>query len=127
MRYVAHVVAVYPTDQLDSTTFDVWENIVVVTGERPRVALERALQLSQATLDEEDNWRALGYFSRPVLYGVRTINSYVELPRSGKATTCGADLQILVKCTSISNEELEELKSYNEISTHYRLMHLSER
>lgn len=125
MRYVAHVVAVYPADQVASSTFDVWENIVVVKEERPSAALERAIQLSQVALDDEENWRALGYFSRPVLYGVRTMNSYIELPSSIK-DNAAVDAQILVKVISITKAELEELHSFREISTRYRLMHLSQ-
>lgn len=125
MRYVAHVVVVYPVDQAGSTTFDVWENIVVVKEERPSTALERAIQLSQAALDNEENCRALGYLSGPVLYGVRTVNSYVELPSSVKDTDA-ADAQILVKVISITKAELKKLQSFGEISTRYRLMHLSQ-
>ena len=125
MRYVAHVVAVYPADQAASTTFDVWENIVVVKEERPSAALERAIQLSKVALDNEENWRALGYSSRPILYGVRAMNSYVELPSSVK-DYAAADAQILVKVISITKAELEELQSFREISTRYRLMHLSQ-
>jgi hypothetical protein len=125
MRYVAHVVAVYPADQAGNTTFDVWENIVVVKGERPSAALERAIQLTQAALDNEENWRALGYLSGPILYGVRTMNSYVQLPSAVKGAGA-ADAQILVKSISITKTELEELQSFGEISTGYRLMHLSQ-
>jgi hypothetical protein len=85
MSYVAHVVVVFPPDPVDSAVLDVWENLVVFKAENPRRALERAIALTRAVLDDDDNCRALGYPSRPLLYGVSDLTTDDVLPRSRSA------------------------------------------
>jgi hypothetical protein len=121
MSYVAHVVVVFPPDPTDSAILDVWENFVVFAAENPRKAIERAIALTKAVLDDDDNCRALGYPSRPVLYGVRDLATDDVLPQSPMTTRDGC--QILTKQRSISEIDFERLRSFNEISMPYSIIH----
>jgi|HubBroStandDraft_2_1064218.scaffolds.fasta_scaffold772830_1 hypothetical protein len=119
MSYVAHVVVVFPPDPVDSAVLDVWENLVVFKAENPRRALERAIALTRAVLDDDDNCRALGYPSRPLLYGVRDLTTDDVLPRS-RSAMC-EDCQILTKQRSISRADFERLRSFDEIWIPYSI------
>jgi hypothetical protein len=121
MSYVAHVVVVFPPDPADSAVLDVWENFVVFAAETAREAIERAIALTKAVLDDDDNCRALGYPTRPILYGVRDLATDDVLPQSPPTTHEGC--QILTKQRSISKTDFERLRSFNEVSIPYSLIH----
>ena len=121
MSYVAHVMVVFPPDPTDSVILDVWENFVIFAAENPRDAIERAISLTKAVLDNDENCRALGYPSRPVLYGVRDLATDDVLPQSPPTTHEGC--RILTKQRSISKADLEKLRSFDEISVPYGLIH----
>ena len=121
MSYVAHVVVVFPPDPADSAILDVWENFVVFAAENAREAIERAIALTKAVLDDDENCRALGYPTRPILYGVRDLATDDVLPQSPAKTHEGC--QILTKQRSISKIDFERLRSFNEVSIPYSLIH----
>jgi hypothetical protein len=120
MSYVAHVVVVFPPDPADSEVFDVWENFVVLAAENARRALELAIALTRAELDDDITCRALGYPSRPILYGVKDLTTNDALPRS-RTATC-EDCQVLTKQRSITRVDFERLKSFDEISVPYSII-----
>lgn len=122
MRYVARIVAVFPVTRTDPFVFDVWENIVVVEAEGPRRALERAIALSRSLLDDDANCAALGYSSRPILYGVRELNSAVELPETREPQR--QNPRTLVRTMSISKADFDKLKSFEGIQCRFQLMHI---
>jgi hypothetical protein len=121
MSYVAHVVVVFPPDPTDSAILDVWENFLIFAAENPRKAIERAIALTKAVLDDDSNCRALGYPSRPVLYGVRDLATDDVLPQSPPTTHEGC--RILTKQRSISRLDFERLRSFNEISIPLTIIH----
>jgi hypothetical protein len=124
MSYVAHVLVVFPPDPADSPILDVWENFVVFAAENPRKALERAIALTKAVLDDDDNCRAVGYPSRPILYGVRDLMTDDVLPQTEARAPDGC--QILTKQRSISKGDFEKLRSFDEILIPYSIIHSSE-
>jgi len=122
MRYVAQVIAVFPADRENASVFDVWENIAVVEAEAPRDAIERAIALSRSLLDDDAHCATLGYSTRRILYGVRALNSAVELP--GTREPQPQNPRILVRLMSINRADLDKLKSFDEIPVRFQLMHI---
>jgi hypothetical protein len=121
MRYVTHVVAVFPASRQDAIVFDVWENIAIVEAGAPRDTLERATALSRGFLDDDANCATLG-FEQADLYGVRALNSAVELPDTREPQR--QNPRILVKLRSIDKADLDKLRSFDEIPARLQLMHV---
>jgi hypothetical protein len=120
MRYVAHVVVVFPIDQSGPGTFDIWENAVVLNSESPKKALDDAIAVSRSLLDDRNNCGTLGYSNRPVLYAVKSLYDYLALGRPENMENC----HILTKNITIGKEELEKLRSFDQISVPFGLIHI---
>jgi hypothetical protein len=109
-------------DTTDARTFDIWENAFVLSSDSPRQALEDAISTSRAIFDKSDNWRALGYSSKPSLYAVKSLNTEVELSVSntGRDHTC----MILTKISTFSEGEMERVRLVEELLVPYRVIHI---
>jgi hypothetical protein len=121
---MAQVTVVFAADTAGSGTFDVWELMLDLDSDSPRLALNDALSISRTVLDDADNREALGYSTKPVLCAVKSLHSHVDLPRKLVAES-QAQL-MLTKVMTISESDFQKLRHLEDIATTYRVIHLEE-
>jgi hypothetical protein len=122
MRYIAHVTLAFAVDNTHPKTFDIWEHVIVFQSRGSRDALKSALANSKAILDQSDNYQALGYLSKPSLYAVRSLHTDVDLPRTSAKRD--DNCWMLSRLGTFSEEEMERIRSFNEVSVPYRVIHI---
>jgi hypothetical protein len=119
MRHVAQVAVIFPQDLGKSDTFDLWELTLVFQSGGPRQAITRALSMARNLLDNTNNRSALGYSGKPVLYAVKSIHADIDfLQRANGVIT------VLTKGPTLTQAEVDKLRSYQDVHTVYRVVHI---
>lgn len=90
----------------------------------PREALDKAISISRNILDNPDNWSALGYSGKPIMYAVKSLHTDVDIPV--RLHDNRAEITILTKVASFSEGEIAKLRSLEDVPIAYRVMHVDD-
>jgi hypothetical protein len=122
MRYFAQVIIAFSDFEKRRNVFDVWESTLVLDAEGPGRALKQAIPNSRRVFDDPKNWRALGYFSKPCFYGVRSIYDQEDLP--GRRASCNSDCMMLTMIGTFDETQMAKLTAFEDVLVPYSVMHI---
>lgn len=122
MRYLAQVTVAFSNDRSGSNASDIWEVMLAVDSESPKEALKQALSKSRIVLDDPQNWRALGYSTKPCLYGVRSIHTDDDLP--GRKAICNSDCMVLTMIGTFDETQMAKLTAFEDVLLPYSVMYI---
>lgn len=109
MQYTVCVIVIFPAERHASKKFEAWEHVVVVEGDNLREGLKGAVALSRSVFDDPDRWKPMGYWEKPILYVVPSIQSH----NGPKETWSNSDetRPLFTKFSTFNWEEVEALKT----------------
>ena len=122
MRYFAQVTIAFSDFEKGRNVFDVWESTLVLDAERAVQALKQAIPNSRRVFDDPKNWRALGYLSKPSLYGVRSIHTEDDLP--GRKASCNSDCMMLTMIGTFDETQMAKLTAFEDVLLPYSVMYI---
>jgi hypothetical protein len=122
MRYLARVMIAFSDDAKGPNVFDIWEGTLAVDSESPRQALAQAISNCRTVLDDPENWRALGYSTKPCLYAVKTIQTEVDLP--GKKARCNRNCIMLMWIATFDEPQMAKIRAFEDVVVPYSAMHI---
>jgi len=122
MRYLAHLMIAFSDDAKGPNVFDIWEGTLAVHSETSSQALAQAIANSRAVLDDPENWRALGYSTRPCLYAVRSIQTEVDLP--GRKAMCNSNCMMLMWIATFDETQMAKIRAFEDVLVPYSAMHI---
>jgi len=118
MKYDVIIALVFATERVSDDKYDLLEIQTPVEADRPKTALLDAVRLSKSS----NGWRPLGYPGEPVLCAVRSIHRESRLDAVPGQERDTSRLAVLVG--RISEQQLQSLKSFNDILLPYSIMHI---
>ena len=116
MRYDVIVALVFATERVSDDKYDLLEIQTPVYADRPKTALLDAIRVSKSP----NGWKPLGYPEEPVLCAVRSVHRESRLDAVLGKERYTSRLAVLVG--HISEQQLQSLKSFNEILLPYSIM-----
>jgi hypothetical protein len=118
MKFTVVVSLIFATNRADKNRFDVWDIFTPVEADGPKEALYGAISLSKSLED----WKILGYPNEPILYAVRSVHTRDSTISGSAEEQHHCRLRTLVG--SISEKEVELLRSFEKIYLPYAFMHI---
>jgi hypothetical protein len=112
----------FSDDAKGPNVFDIWEGTLAVDSESPRQALAQAISNCRTVLDDPENWRALGYSTKPCLYAVKTIQTEVDLP--GKKARCNRNCIMLMWIATFDEPQMAKIRAFEDVVVPYSAMHI---
>ena len=112
----------FSDDAKGSNVFSVWEGTLAIDSESPRQALAQAISKSRTVLDDPENWRALGYSTKPCLYAVRSIQTEVDFP--GRKATCSSNCIMLMWIATFDETQMAKIRAFEDVTVPYSVMHI---
>jgi len=122
MRYFAQVIIAFAEFANGGKVFDVWESTLVLDAEGPVQALKQAIPNSRRVFDDPKNWRALGYFSKPCFYGVRSVHDEEDLP--GRRASDNNDCMMLTMIGTFDETQMAKLTAFERVLVPYYVIHI---
>jgi len=119
MKYIVVIALIFDSGSADENKYDVFEVQIPVEVDGPKKAVLAAIDFSK----KQENWEWLGYPDGPLLYGVRSVHSEPPFTVVSEEEYC--QNRIGVRIASISEQQFQALKSYNEIHIPYSFMHIA--
>jgi hypothetical protein len=115
-RFTAIVALVFATHRTGENKYDLWDIQIPVEADGPEPALSKTL----ARLKKFEEWKVLGYPSRPVLCGVRALHDAPESISVAEEDYLRSRLPILI--AEIDEQKVQLLRSYKDIWLPYALI-----
>jgi hypothetical protein len=112
-----YLIAAFP--DITPGSFAIWEMTFRLGSDDLRKAIASAFSQAHEMLDDPVNIETFGYEGPPVLYAVTDVDHRYELPQM-RCDTIGCIL--LRSGPTLSERELEQLKSFDKVSAPFRIM-----
>jgi hypothetical protein len=109
---------VFETNRTDENRFDIWDILTLVEADSPKEAMQAAISLSKGFEDQ----KVLGYPNEPVLCAVRSVHT--PLPPIAVSENVHHQCRLPVLVGSISEKQVQSLRSFEVIYLPYYLIHL---